>query len=329
MPVSASAVSTMGPAAPPASAGSSCSGRARPRPSPPSWPRSRPERLGLPDARDDRRGGRRRLAPGQPGAGDPVGPDHGPHAERLGQITATATRVGRRAVRLGVSVDLAPVLDVDGRAVEPGAADPDGYRSFSGSRRAPRPTPTAFRAGLAQAGVTAVVKHFPGLGGATGNTDDGPAATRPWSVLKTTGLVPFRARDRRRGAGGHALERADPRAHARCRRPLERPRCTPAQGPWGSPGSSSPTRSAPGRSARGTSRCRRRRSTRCAPAPTRSSSASPRAPATPLPWPLRCARRSSRRSCTGTLARATLVAAAAQVLAARDDPCAAPTTTAP
>jgi len=40
--------------------------------------------------------------------------------------------------------------------------------------------------------VLAVVKHFPGLGYATGNTDNAPAATQPWSVLQTTGLVPFR-----------------------------------------------------------------------------------------------------------------------------------------
>jgi beta-N-acetylhexosaminidase len=40
--------------------------------------------------------------------------------------------------------------------------------------------------------VLAVVKHFPGLGYATGNTDNAPAATKPWSVLQSTGLVPFR-----------------------------------------------------------------------------------------------------------------------------------------
>lgn len=36
-----------------------------------------------------------------------------------------------------------------------------------------------------------VVKHFPGLGGATGNTDVMPASTPPWNVLKHVGLVPF------------------------------------------------------------------------------------------------------------------------------------------
>jgi beta-N-acetylhexosaminidase len=36
-----------------------------------------------------------------------------------------------------------------------------------------------------------VVKHFPGLGGSTRNTDYGPARTLTWSVLQKSGLVPF------------------------------------------------------------------------------------------------------------------------------------------
>jgi beta-N-acetylhexosaminidase len=36
-----------------------------------------------------------------------------------------------------------------------------------------------------------VVKHFPGLGGATGNTDVMSASTPPWSTLQNVGLVPF------------------------------------------------------------------------------------------------------------------------------------------
>jgi len=36
-----------------------------------------------------------------------------------------------------------------------------------------------------------VVKHFPGLGGATGNTDVMSASTPPWSTEQKLGLVPF------------------------------------------------------------------------------------------------------------------------------------------
>lgn len=107
------------------------------------------------------------------------------------QIAAEGLRVGRSMRAADVNTDLAPVLDVDARAVEPGAVDPDGYRSFSGVPTTVGRDGVAFMDGLKAAGVTSVVKHFPGLGGATGNTDYGPAATRPWSVLKTTGLVPF------------------------------------------------------------------------------------------------------------------------------------------
>jgi beta-N-acetylhexosaminidase len=106
-------------------------------------------------------------------------------------ITAVGRRVGTQLRAAGVTVDLAPVLDVDGRDVAPGAADPDGYRSFGGSVATVTTDGEAFARGLGQAHVLAVVKHFPGLGGATGNTDDGPAATLPWPRLKAVGLPPF------------------------------------------------------------------------------------------------------------------------------------------
>ena len=36
-----------------------------------------------------------------------------------------------------------------------------------------------------------MVKHFPGLGEASRNTDIGPATTQPWSDLQKAGLLPF------------------------------------------------------------------------------------------------------------------------------------------
>jgi beta-N-acetylhexosaminidase len=109
------------------------------------------------------------------------------------QITAEGKKVGLSMTAAGVNTDLAPVLDVDGRAVWPGATNPDGYRSFGGVPTKVASDGVAFLNGLREAGVTAVVKHFPGLGGSTGNTDYGPAATVPWATLKKTGLVPFTA----------------------------------------------------------------------------------------------------------------------------------------
>jgi hypothetical protein len=49
----------------------------------------------------------------------------------------------------------------------------------------------AFADGLEAGGVVPVVKHFPGLGGSSGNTDDGPAQTLPYATLQQGGLIPF------------------------------------------------------------------------------------------------------------------------------------------
>ncbi len=109
------------------------------------------------------------------------------------EITAEGLRVGRSMKLAGINTDLAPVADVDGREVSPSESDPDGYRSFNGVPATAAADVVAFAKGLREAGVLAVVKHFPGLGGATGNTDYEAAATRPWATLKTAGLVPFRS----------------------------------------------------------------------------------------------------------------------------------------
>ncbi len=106
------------------------------------------------------------------------------------QIEALATQVGRGMLAAGVTMDLAPVLDVDGGA-GPNARDPDGTRSFSAEVGVAAQDGLAFAAGLERAGVIAVVKHFPGLGGVSENTDIGPATTVAWSRLQQTGLVPF------------------------------------------------------------------------------------------------------------------------------------------
>jgi beta-N-acetylhexosaminidase len=111
---------------------------------------------------------------------------------KAAQITAIARRVGTALFAAGVNTDLAPVLDVDARAQYPGAANPDGFRSFSGVATIAASDGSAFMKGLQQAGVLSVVKHFPGLGYSTRNTDYGPAATLSWAKLQSTGLVPFR-----------------------------------------------------------------------------------------------------------------------------------------
>jgi beta-N-acetylhexosaminidase len=106
------------------------------------------------------------------------------------QIQQLGLAAGERLRAAGVTVDLAPVLDLDG-GPGPSATDPDGTRSFSTNAATAAADGIAFAQGLIAAGVTPVVKHFPGLGSSTGNTDDGAASTIPYSQLKSGGLLPF------------------------------------------------------------------------------------------------------------------------------------------
>jgi len=108
------------------------------------------------------------------------------------QIKARATSVGRAMAKAGIYMDLAPVLDVDGRP-GPNATNPDGTRSFSANPAVAARNGVAFAQGLAAAGVIATGKHFPGLGGSTGNTDVGAGHTLPWSTLQRQALPPFKA----------------------------------------------------------------------------------------------------------------------------------------
>ena len=108
------------------------------------------------------------------------------------EVETLATSVATGMRQLGVDVNLAPVLDLDARP-GPSASDPDGLRSFSAVPATAARYGVAFMTGTEAAGVVPVVKHFPGLGGASGNTDYGPATTLPLATLQTTGLVPFRA----------------------------------------------------------------------------------------------------------------------------------------
>jgi len=129
-------------------------------------------------------------------AQDIVGPV--PSARRMArtmtpaQIESLAYDVGGKLRAAGITMDLAPVLDLDNRP-GPSSTNPDGTRSFGMDIARTSAAGIAFAKGLQRAGVIPVVKHFPGLGHATGNTDNGPAQTVPWDTLASNGLVPFRA----------------------------------------------------------------------------------------------------------------------------------------
>lgn len=70
--------------------------------------------------------------------------------------------------------NFSPVLDAkDGPG--PDATHPDGARSFGADPEIATPYGLAFATGPEEAGVVPLVKHFPGLGHAGGNTDGAPA----------------------------------------------------------------------------------------------------------------------------------------------------------
>jgi beta-N-acetylhexosaminidase len=106
------------------------------------------------------------------------------------QIHDLALHMGQKLKAAGVTMDLAPVLDLDDRA-GPSAANPDGTRSFSLDPKKASAAGIAFMKGLQDGGVVPVVKHFPGLGYSTANSDDAEAKTRSWADLQKRDLLPF------------------------------------------------------------------------------------------------------------------------------------------
>ncbi|MBX3313756.1 MAG: glycoside hydrolase family 3 protein [Actinobacteria bacterium] len=107
-------------------------------------------------------------------------------------IEALAERTGTQLRATGIDVDLAPVLDVDDRP-GPSSENPAGKRSFGATAAEVTTSGTAFMRGLVDAGVMPVIKHFPGLGHSTMNTDVGPASTRSIADLRQVDLLPFAA----------------------------------------------------------------------------------------------------------------------------------------
>ena len=94
---------------------------------------------------------------------------------------------GRALARLGIDVDLAPVLDVP---VEGGFM---ASRAFSERPERAAELGLAFADGLAAGGVAATAKHFPGLGRAVANTDFEASAVDATRGALERDLVPFEA----------------------------------------------------------------------------------------------------------------------------------------
>ena len=107
-------------------------------------------------------------------------------------IRTAAATMGRALRALTVRIDLAPVADLDA-GPGPDASHPDGKRSFSADPATASADVVAFARGLLDAGIVPVVKHYPGLGTASANTDAATGVTAPLSTLRQRDLLPFAA----------------------------------------------------------------------------------------------------------------------------------------
>jgi beta-N-acetylhexosaminidase len=133
----------------------------------------------------DQEGGIVARIPGPPsGSAATMGARPAPDVEAEGRATADLL------LRWGVNTDLAPVADV----ARPGTFEARARRSFSGDPAVAAGGVTAFVAGLRAGGVAATLKHFPGLGAASANTDHADGVVDlPAADLDAVDLVPFRA----------------------------------------------------------------------------------------------------------------------------------------
>lgn len=104
------------------------------------------------------------------------------------QVRARAAETGRVLAGVGVDLDLAPVLDLD----DGPASGVIGDRSFSADPQEAATYGLGYATGLADAGVTSAVKHFPGHGrSAVDSHRESSLVEAGLDELATTDLAPF------------------------------------------------------------------------------------------------------------------------------------------
>lgn len=112
-----------------------------------------------------------------------------------GALRASATQWGRELAGVGVDIDFAPVMDtVPSAAFAPQNIPIGKYeREYGFTPDTVAAHGGAFAEGLADAGVAATAKHFPGLGRVTANTDTGSNVTDPATTRNDPYIAPFAA----------------------------------------------------------------------------------------------------------------------------------------
>lgn len=110
-----------------------------------------------------------------------------------GDLRAAAAGWGRELAAAGVNVNLAPVMDtVPSAAFAPQNAPIGRYqREFGYTPATVSAHGLAFAQGMADAGLVAVPKHFPGLGRVTANTDTASGVTDSTTGRHDAFVAPF------------------------------------------------------------------------------------------------------------------------------------------
>ncbi|MCQ9352661.1 glycoside hydrolase family 3 protein [Corynebacterium sp. 153RC1] len=102
------------------------------------------------------------------------------------QVQGLAYDTGKRLAAHGITINFAPVVDVDGANL-----DVVGDRAFSDDPEIAARYAKAFAQGMVDAGVQPVFKHFPGHGRANGDSHTGEVVTPPLSELENLDLRPY------------------------------------------------------------------------------------------------------------------------------------------
>ena len=105
------------------------------------------------------------------------------------QVRGIMFEHGKKLRDLGFTMDFAPVLDLaGGENIEDNAI---GSRAFSADPTVVADYATAYSQGLMDAGITPVMKHFPGHGHATGDSHMGTVTAPPREEMEAADMVPF------------------------------------------------------------------------------------------------------------------------------------------
>jgi beta-N-acetylhexosaminidase len=101
------------------------------------------------------------------------------------QVRALGEERGREQLARGITMNLAPTVDVTGRSAA------IGDRSFGDDPESVTRYAAAFAEGQRAAGVYTVLKHFPGHGRASGDSHKGRVTTPPLADMRADDLRPY------------------------------------------------------------------------------------------------------------------------------------------